>query len=204
MTLRYEGMIFMRYLRQLYDWTLSLAETRFALLALALVAFTESSFFPIPPDVLLIPIILAARERAFLVAGLCTLASVFGGTFGYWIGAQLFDTVGQPILEFYGKTDKFDEFATQFNQYGPWAVLFAGVTPFPYKVITITSGATGLDFWIFTIFSVVARALRFFLVAFLLWKFGPAIRKFIEEQFGWVATAGIALLFGGFLLVGYL
>ena len=197
-------MVSVGLLRKLYDWTLSLAETRFALLFLALVAFAESSVFPIPPDVLLIPIILAARERAFLVAGICTIASVLGGGVGYWVGAQLFDTVGQPILDFYHKADQFDEFAARFNEFGPWAVLFAGATPFPYKVITITSGATGLDFWIFMISSLIARAARFFLVAFLLWKFGPTIRKFIEERFGLVATVAIVLLFGGFLLVRYL
>lgn len=191
-------------LRRLYDWTLSLAETRYALLALCAVAFIESSVFPIPPDVLLIPIILAAPRRAFLAAALCTIASVAGGGLGYWIGAELFDAVGRPVLDFYHKLDDFDVFRARFNEYGPWAVLFAGVTPFPYKVITITSGATGLDFWVFMISSLVARALRFFLVAALLWKFGPAIRDFIEKRFGIVATVAIVLLFGGFLLVRYL
>ena len=194
----------MGFLRSIYDWTLHLAQTPYALVALAVVAFIESSFFPIPPDVMLIPMILAARNKAFLIAGVCTIASVLGGGFGYWIGSALFDTLGQPILEFYGKTDKFDEFSARFNEYGPWAVLFAGVTPFPYKVITITSGATGLDFWVFMMSSVVARALRFFIVAALLWKFGPPIRAFIEERFGLVATVGIVLLFGGFLAVRYM
>lgn len=194
----------MKYLRRLYDWTLSLAETRYAIFALAVVAFIESSVFPIPPDVMLIPMILAARNKAFLIAGVCTIASVAGGGFGYWIGAQLFESVGQPVLDFYGKGDKFDEFSTRFNEYGPWAVLFAGVTPFPYKVITIASGATGLDFWVFTVSSVVARALRFFLVATLLYYFGPPIRQFIEERFGLVATVGIVLLFGGFMAVRYM
>ena len=194
----------MQFLRKIYDWTLALAETRFALLALAVVAFAESSFFPIPPDVMLIPMILAARNRAFLIAGICTLASVLGGAFGYWIGSELFDSVAKPILDFYGKGELFDEFAVRFNEQGPWAVLFAGVTPFPYKVITITSGATGLDFWVFMASSVVARALRFFIVAALLWKFGPPIRQFIEERFGLVATVGILLLFGGFLAVRYI
>ncbi len=194
----------MPILRRLYDWTLSLAETRYALLALILVAFIESSVFPIPPDVLLIPIILAAPNRAFLVAGLCTIASVAGGGFGYWIGAELFDAIGRPVLDFYHKLDDFDTFKERFNEYGSWAVLFAGVTPFPYKVITITSGATGLDFMVFMVSSVIARALRFFIVAALLWKFGPAIRAFIEEKFGLVATVAIVLLFGGFLLVRYL
>lgn len=194
----------MKYLRRLYDWTISLAETPYALIALVIVAFAESSFFPIPPDVLLIPIILAARERAFMIAALCTVASVAGGTFGYWIGANLFEAVGQPILDFYHKAEHFEEFKQRFNDYGAWAVLFAGVTPFPYKVITITSGATGLDFWVFTISSIIARALRFFIVAALLWKFGPPIRNFIEEKFGLVATVAIALLFGGFFMVQYL
>ena len=194
----------LKYLRAIYDWTLSLAETRFALLALFAVSFVESSFFPIPPDVLLIPMVIAAPHRAFLIAGVCTIASVLGGIFGYWIGAELFDSVGQPVLDFYGKADKFEEFRTSFNEYGPWAVLFAGVTPFPYKVITITSGATGLDFWVFVFSSIVARALRFFLVAGLLWKFGAPIRSFIEERFGLVATVAIVLLFGGFLLVRYM
>lgn len=194
----------MSFLRGIYDWTLALAETRFALLALAVVAFVESSFFPIPPDVMLIPMILAARNKAFLIAGICTLASVLGGAFGYWIGAELFDSVAKPILDFYHKGEYFEEFRARFNEYGPWAVLFAGVTPFPYKVITITSGATGLDFWVFMISSVIARAMRFFLVAFLLWKFGAPIRAFIEERFGLVATVAIVLLFGGFLLVRFL
>lgn len=193
----------MKYLRRLYDWTLSLAETRYALAVLAIVAFVESSFFPIPPDVLLIPLILATPSRAFLIAGIATLASVAGGGFGYYIGANLFEAIGQPILDFYGKEDLFDAFAQRFNEQGAWAVLFAGVTPFPYKVITITSGATGLDFTTFMVSSVIARALRFFIVAALLWKFGPPIREFIERRFGLVATVGILLLFGGFLLIQY-
>jgi len=157
-----------------------------------------------PPDVLLIPLILAAREKAFQIAALCTVASVLGGGFGYWIGANLFESIGQPIFDFYGKADYVEAFKERFNENGAWAVLFAGVTPFPYKVITITSGATGLDFWVFMISSVIARALRFFLVAFLLWKFGPPIRAFIEEKFGLVATVAIALLFGGFFMIRYL
>lgn len=194
----------MSLLRRLYDWTLSLAETRYALLALILVAFAESSFFPIPPDLLLIPMILAAPNRAFLLAGVCTVASVAGGGFGYWIGAALFDQVGYAVLDFYHKLEHFDAFKARFQEYGPWAVLFAGVTPFPYKVITITSGAAELNFWVFMVSSLVARALRFFLVAFLLWKFGPPMRKFIEERFGLVATLAIVLLFGGFWAVRYL
>jgi membrane protein YqaA with SNARE-associated domain len=191
-------------LRKLYDWTFSLAETRYALFALAFVAFIESSFFAIPPDILLIPLVLATPKRAWLIAGICTVASVLGGGLGYYIGSELFDSVGKPLLEFYGKMDQFASFKDRFNAYGHWAVLFAGVTPFPYKVITITSGATGLPFAQFMIWSLVARALRFFIVAALLWKFGAPIKDFIERRLGLVFTVFIILLIGTFYLVKYL
>ncbi|MFQ5624107.1 MAG: YqaA family protein [Paracoccaceae bacterium] len=191
-------------LRRIYDWTILLAQTRHALWALAAVAFVESSVFPIPPDVMLIPMVLALPRRAWLIASVCTLSSVAGGALGYVIGSGFFDLIGRPVLEFYGKMAEFDVFRERFNEYGSWAVLMAGVTPFPYKVITITSGATGLDFWVFMLSSTVARALRFFVVAALLWKFGPPIRDFIDRRFGLVATGAIALLFGGFLAVRYL
>jgi membrane protein YqaA with SNARE-associated domain len=191
-------------LRRLYDWTFSLAQTPYALYALAFIALIESSFFAIPPDVLLIPMVLAAPKRAWLIASVCTIASVLGGGLGYYIGSQLFDVVGMPLLEFYGKMDQFDTFQDHFNEYGHWAVLFAGVTPFPYKVITITSGATGLPFAQFMIWSLVARALRFFIVAALLWKFGAPIKYFIEKRLGLVFTVFIILLVGTFYLVKYL
>ena len=191
-------------LRALYDRTMALAETRYALMALALVSFAESSFFPIPPDVMLIPMILAAPNRAWLIAGVCTVASVLGGGFGYWIGASLFESVGRPIIDLYGKAHYFDEFAKRFNEQGSWAVLFAGITPFPYKIITITSGATGLDFGVFMTSSVVARGLRFFIVAALLWKFGAPIREFIEKRFGLMTIIFFILLIGGFAAVKYL
>lgn len=191
-------------IRALYDWTIRLAEHPRALWALALVAFVESSFFPIPPDILMIPMILAAPRRAFLIAAVATVASVLGGTFGYWIGAVLFDQVGYPILDFYGKTANFETFRQTYNDWGAWAVLIAGVTPFPYKVVTILSGSTGLDIVIFTVASIVARGLRFFVVAALLWKFGPPIRDFIERRLGLVFTLFIVLLLGGFVLLRYL
>ncbi len=191
-------------LRRLYDWTFSLAQTPYALWALAFVAFIESSVFAIPPDVLLIPLVLAAPHRAWLIAGICTIASVLGGGLGYYIGAELFDVVGKPLLELYGKMDQFDAFKQRFNTYGHWAVLFAGITPFPYKVITITSGATGLPFAQFIIWSLIARALRFFVVAALLWKFGAPIKDFIEKRLSLVFTVFIVLLFGTFYLVKYL
>ncbi|MCP5075839.1 MAG: DedA family protein [Rhodobacteraceae bacterium] len=191
-------------IRRLYDWTLSLAASRYALWALAVVAFVESSVFPIPPDILLIPLIIAAPNRAFLIAGICTVASVLGGGLGYYIGAELFEGVARPILEFYNKMADFEVFKERFNAQGHWAVLFAGVTPFPYKVITITSGATDLPFWNFMLWSVVARGFRFFVVAALLWKFGAPIRDFIERRLGLMFTVLMALLIGAFFLVRYL
>ena len=148
-------------LRQLYDWTISLASGKHALWALAVVAFVESSFFPIPPDVLMIPMIIATPHRAFLIAGVAMVASVLGGMLGYAIGAFAFEQIGQPILESLGKADKMEAFNETFNDYGFWAVLIAGLTPFPYKVITIMSGWTGLPFWTFMVTSIVARGGRF-------------------------------------------
>ncbi|MEM8570168.1 MAG: YqaA family protein [Pseudomonadota bacterium] len=191
-------------LRRLYDWTMSLAASPHALWALAAVSFVESSVFPIPPDILLIPLVLARPNQAWLIAGICTIASVLGGAFGYFIGWGLFEQVGRPVLEFYGKGDRFSEFADTYNSYGSWAVLIAGVTPFPYKVVTILSGATGLNFVVFMVASLIARGLRFFVIAALLWKFGPPIRTFIEERLGLVFTLFIVALVGGFVLVGFM
>lgn len=191
-------------LRRLYDWTISFAQSPYALWALALVAFIESSFFPIPPEVLLIPLIIATPHRAFLIALICTLASVAGGAFGYFIGAFLFEQIAQPILDFYHKLDRFDEFAARYNAQGHWAVLFGGLSPFPYKVITITSGATGLNFLAFMVWSLVARAVRYGIIALLLWKFGAPIRDFIERRLGLVFALFLILLIGGFYAVRFL
>ena len=191
-------------LRGLYDWTIALGRTPYALWALAVVAFVESSFFPIPPDLLLIPMVIAAPHRAWLIAGVATIASVLGGLFGYFIGAVLFDSVGAAIFDFYGKGDAVAEFNARFNEYGAWAVLIAGMTPFPYKVITIMSGWTGLSLPIFIVASVIARGARFFLVAALLWKFGAPIRDFIERYLGLVFIAFCVLLIGGFYLVRFM
>jgi len=180
-----------------------LGESRYALVALAVIAFVESSVFPIPPDVLLIPMIIALPRRAFLIAFVATVSSVLGGMFGYYIGAVLFDSIGQPLLDFYGKAAQFDQFKDTYNEYGAWAVLVAGVTPFPFKVITILSGSTGLDFGVFVLSSVLARAARFFVIAALLWKFGVPIRTFIEKRLGLVFTVALALLVGGFVAVKF-
>lgn len=191
-------------IRGLYNWTMGLAETRYALAALALVAFVESSVFPIPPDILMIPMILATPRRAWLIAGIACGSSVLGGLLGYYIGYGLFESVGRPVLEFYGKDAYFDEFALRYNEWGAWAVLIAGVTPFPYKVITIMSGATGLSLPVFIVASIIARGLRFFVVAALLWKFGAPIRDFIEKRLGLMFILFVIVLLGGFYAVKYL
>jgi len=191
-------------IKRLYDWTLSLAGTRYAMWALAIVAFVESSVFPIPPDILMIPMILAAPRRAFQIAALATVSSVLGGLLGYWIGAVAFDTLGRPILESLGKVDAMAAFNDRFNDFGFWPVLIAGITPFPYKVITIMSGWTGLPLGIFVVTSIIARGLRFFLVAGLLWKYGAPIRDFIEKRLGLMFTLFVLLLIGGVYAVRFL
>ncbi len=191
-------------LTSLYQWTLRLADHPRALWALAMISFIESSFFPIPPDVLMIPMILARPSRAWLIASVALVASVLGGLLGYAIGAFAFEQIGQPILTSLGKADAVAEFNTRFNDFGFWAVLTAGVTPFPFKVITIMSGWTGMPLATFVATSILARGLRFFIVAALLWKYGAPIRDFIEKRLGLMATLFVLLLFGGFFVVRYL
>ncbi len=186
-------------IHRLYDWTMEQATKPYALAFLAFIAFIESSVFPIPPDVLLIPLILAHRNRAWLIAGVCTVFSVLGGFAGYAIGYLLYDTLGQPILEFYGYADKFSTFTGWYNDFGAWIVFTAGLTPFPYKVITIASGVTGLDLVTFAVASILSRGLRFFIVAGLLYAFGPPIKAFIERNLGWLTVVFVVLLFGGFV-----
>jgi membrane protein YqaA with SNARE-associated domain len=191
-------------LRRLYDWTMSLADHPKALWALALVSFIEASVFPIPPDVLMIPMVLAAPRRAWLIALVATVSSVLGGLAGYGIGHFFFESLGRPILESMGKADQMAAFNERFNGVGFWAVLVAGVTPFPFKVITIMSGWTAMPLGTFIITSIVARALRFFVVAGLLWGFGQPIRHFIERRLGIVFTLFVLLLVGGFYIVRFL
>jgi membrane protein YqaA with SNARE-associated domain len=188
-------------IRSLYDWTMNLASHRHAGFALFLIALIESSVFPIPPDILLIPMIIAAPTKAWRYALICLVGSVLGGMIGYGIGFFLFETVGRPVLELYGYGAKFDQFRDYYNEWGAWAVLIAGVTPFPYKVITILSGVTALDPIVFTLASIAARGLRFFVIAALIWKFGPAIRDFIEKRLGLVFTIFIVGLVGGFAVL---
>ncbi len=192
------------WLRALYAWTLRQAASHYALWILAAVAFIESSVFPIPPDILLIPMVIAMRDRAWLIAAICMVASVLGGMAGYGIGFFLYESVGQAILEFYGKLEKFESFQALYNEWGAWIVMMGGLTPFPYKVITIASGVTGLNIVTFTIFSIIARGMRFFLIAWLLWKFGAPIKLFIEKYLGLLTIVFFVLLVGGFALLKFL
>ena len=191
-------------LRALYDRTLALAASPRAPRALAGVSFAESSFFPIPPDILLAPMVLADRNRWAFLALVCTLASVAGGAFGYLIGWAAFDLVAEPILAFYGYEAKIDAFIESFRAWGWWIVFFAGVTPFPYKVITIASGAATLSFPVFLLASLVSRGLRFFAVAGLLYLFGRPVQAFVEKRLGLVFTLFAALLLAGFLAIRWL
>ncbi|MGB0684286.1 MAG: YqaA family protein [Magnetovibrionaceae bacterium] len=191
-------------LRPLYDKTLQWAAHPKALTILFIVSFVESSIFPIPPDIMLIPMILAARHKAWRIAAVCTVASVLGGLAGYGVGYFFFEEFGKPVLEFYGKAERFGEFQAMYNEWGAWAVFIAGLTPFPYKVVTILSGLTHLDLIIFTVSSVLARGLRFFFVAWLLWKFGEPIRAFIEKRLGPLFVLFCVLLVGGFVALKFL
>ncbi len=191
-------------LRRLYDRTMALADHPHALWWLAAVSFAESSVFPIPPDVLMIPMILARPSRAWLIALVALVSSVLGGILGYAIGAFFYEGIGQPVLQAMGKADAMEAFNTRFNDFGFWAVLGAGITPFPYKVITIMSGWTGMPLATFVATSILARAVRFFAVAALLRVFGAPVRAFIEQRLGLVFTVFVVLLFGGFLVVRYL
>ena len=191
-------------LRRIYEWVLRLGEHRHAPTALFGVSFAESSFFPIPPDVMLIPMILAERLKAWRFALICTIGSVLGGLFGYYIGAALYDVVGQPIVAFYGLEHKMDSFFEQYKLYGALIVFLAGFTPIPYKVFTIASGVAGLNLPVFVIASLLSRGARFFLVATMLYFFGPTIRNFIERYLGLVTLIGGTLLVGGFVALKYL
>lgn len=188
-------------MRALYDWMMRMAGHQRAPQALALVSFLESSIFPIPPDVMLVPMILARRAKAFTYATLATLSSVAGGAAGYAIGFFFLAAIGEPILRFYGKADSFSQFAQWFNDYGVWILIIKGMTPFPYKVLTITAGVTQMSLLPFMLASIVARAMRFFLVAGLLYLFGDPIREFIEKRLALVTTAFVVLLVAGFVAI---
>ena len=191
-------------LQKCYDIMLDLSASPYAMVFLFVVAFAESSFFPIPPDVMLIPMVLATPNKAWRIAGLATLASIIGGYFGYAIGVFAFDMIAEPILRFYNAIDQFHEFENYYHRYGAWIVFGAGITPFPYKIITIASGVVHLDLVVFTIASVLARGMRFFLVAWLLKKYGAPMKTFIEKHLGKLSILFFVLLIGGFAILKYL
>jgi membrane protein YqaA with SNARE-associated domain len=191
-------------LNRLYDRAMALAAHRHATAWLAVVSFVESSVFPIPPDVMLIPMVLAERRRAFTIAAVCTVASVAGGMFGYLIGYALWEAIGAPLMAFYGYAEKMAAFTEKYNEWGAWIVFTAGVTPFPYKVITIASGVAKLDLAVFITASVLARGLRFFVIAALLYFFGEPIRAFIERNLGILTVVFVVLLFAGFVVLKWL
>src|ERR1700676_608610 len=190
--------------KRLYQWILSLAESEHAPFALAAVAFAESSFFPIPPDVILIPMMLARPRQAWRLAPSCVLASVAGGMLGYAIGSYGFDLIGRPILEFYGAMPRYDALKAGFDRWGVWIIILKGITPIPYKLVTITSGVAHFDFAAFVGASIVSRSIRFFLLALLLWWFGPAVRDFIEKRLMLVTSVFAVCLVGGFVVIRYL
>lgn len=190
-----------KLIHKTYDTMLSLSAKDHAMLFLFLVAFAESSFFPIPPDVMIIPMVLATPQKAWRIAGLATFASVIGGYFGYIIGSCFFDLIAKPLLEMYNALNQFKEFENYYHLYGAWIVFGAGITPFPYKIITIASGVVHLDLFIFTIASILARGIRFFLVAWLLKKYGAPMKVFIEKNLGWLSVLFLILLIGSFALI---
>lgn len=190
--------------RRLYEWTLSLAAHRHAERWLAGVSCLESSIFPIPPDVMLMPMCLARPKCAWRFAAICTAASVAGAVLGYVIGMFLFESLGQPVLRFYGYEAAFADFQTRFNDYGVLAVLVFGLTPLPFKVITLASGVAALPLAPFVLASVVARAMRFYLVAALLWRFGAPMKLIIDRYFNLLVTLFTILLVGGFLALKFL
>ena len=191
-------------LRPVYDWLMRLAASENAVLALACVAFIESSIFPIPPDLLLIPMVLAARQQAWRYAAIATLASVAGGCLGYAIGYYLFAALGRPILEFYGAMVHYEALKAAYAHWGAWLIVIKGMTPIPYKVVTIASGAFHFSLATFAAASLVSRAIRFFLVAALLYSFGEPVRSFIERRLTLVTSAFAVLLVGGFVAIAYL
>ena len=193
-----------KIMKALYDWCMRIVSGKYALPALCAVSFIESSFFPIPPDLFLIPLILANRTKAFRIAFWTTVFSVLGGLFGYAIGYYLYNSIGVAILDFFNYREKFEEFRHMYNNWGAWIVFGAGITPFPYKIITIASGTTHLNLIVFIIASIIARGLRFFLIAGLLWKYGEPMKTYIEKNLGWLSIVFFVLLIGGFFLIKFL
>jgi membrane protein YqaA with SNARE-associated domain len=190
-------------LRALYDWTMANATGRHAWWALFAISFAESSFFPIAPDVMLMPMVLADRKRAFLLAAWCTLASVLGGMLGYAIGALLYDSLGQWVIRAYGYGNRIEEFRAFYAEWGAWVILIKGALPIPYKLVTILSGFAGYNFPMFVLLSVITRGARFGLEAALLYRFGAPIREFVEKRLELAMLLVVGTIVFGFLLAKY-
>ncbi len=186
--------------KKLYAWTLTLADSPRASWALALIAFAESSFFPIPPDVILAPMTVAQPKKAWFYATICTLASVAGGVVGYLIGAFLFDTVGQWLINLYGYGQKMDALKEFYAQWGAIFILVKGLTPIPYKLVTIVSGVLGYNFLLFVLLSIITRGLRFFILAAMLNRFGDTIKIYLERHFGLFMLILVFFIVFGFYL----
>ena len=191
-------------LHRMYDWCVAAAGKRHALAILTGVAFAESSFFPIPPDVMLVPMSLARPDRAFLLAAWCTAASVTGGMLGYAIGYLLYDSVGNWLIHLYGYGDKVEAFRAAYAQWGAWIILLKGLTPIPYKIVTITSGFAGYNFVLFVVLSLITRGARFFVLAFLLHRYGDYARHIIEKRLALWTSLFAAVLVIGIVAVVYL
>ncbi|MGC9030240.1 MAG: YqaA family protein [Desulfomonilaceae bacterium] len=191
----------MRFLRKLYDWVLTWAYSPYAVPALFLLALAESSFFPIPPDVLLMALAISIPRKSFYYALVCSVGSVIGGVLGYLIGYEFMELIGYRIIELYGFADRWDYVGNLYNTYAGWAVAIAGFTPIPYKLFTIAAGAFKIDFTVFVVASVLSRSARFFLVGGLIYFFGPPIRSFIDKYFNLLAIVFMILLIGGFILI---
>jgi membrane protein YqaA with SNARE-associated domain len=191
-------------LRRLYDWCIAAADKPYATWLMGAVSFVESSFFPVPPDVMLIPMSIARPERAWFYATVCTLTSVAGGVLGYFIGAVLYDSVGAWLIHLYGYGNKVEAFRQAYAQWGTWIILIKGVTPIPYKIVTIASGFAGYNLFMFVLLSFVARGMRFYLLAFLLNRYGAQARTIIEERLGFWVTAGAIVLVAGIIAALYL
>ena len=191
-------------LRATYDWAMRLAQHKNATWAVAIVSFLDSSVLPVPPDVIMIPMMVADRARVWRIAFIATVASVLGAVLGYAIGYFLFEALGRPIIEFYGYMDDYADFQAAYNEWGAWIVAGGGLTPIPFKIVTIASGVTRLDLTVFLVASVLSRGARFYAEAALLWYFGPWVRDFIEKRLGLVSLVFFASLVGGFLVVKYL
>jgi membrane protein YqaA with SNARE-associated domain len=191
-------------LRRLYDWCIAAADKPYATWLIGLVSFVESSFFPIPPDVMLIPMSLARPDKAWFYATVCTLTSVAGGVLGYFIGAVLYDSVGLWVIKLYGLGNKVEAFREAYAYWGTWIILIKGVTPIPYKLVTITSGFAGYNIFMFVLLSFVARGIRFYTVAFLLNRYGDQARAIIEERLELWVTIGAVVLVAGIIAALYL